>query len=90
MRNKNLTGILIIAAIIAVQAVTLFAMGRPGICECGSVKLWVSEVLSPEMSQHLTDWYTFSHIIHGFLFFFLFRWLSPGFRFGTTWLWRWG
>ena len=62
--------VLVLAAVLVLQA-----MGRPPICTCGAIELWVNEGDSPKTSQMLADWYSPSHVIHGFIF-YGFLWLA--------------
>jgi hypothetical protein len=66
-----------ILPILAVGAIALYARGHPLICTCGYVKFWHGVTVSSENSQHLTDWYTPSHIIHGLIFYAALRFLAP-------------
>lgn len=70
-RRETLITIGICVLVVAVTILILKVMGRPFISNSGTVKLWHAELVSSENSQHLSDWYSFTHIVHGFLLFFL-------------------
>lgn len=74
----------IAAFILTAHAAGLYFMGQPWMYEGGYVKLWHgASVLTPENSQHFSDWYTLSHVIHGLLFYAGLSLVFPQLSMGT-------
>ena len=71
------TFLFIALALLALQATVLSLMGQPLLALAAPFKLWAGNPLGPDNSQQLTDWYSFSHIIHGFIFYGLLKLLAP-------------
>jgi hypothetical protein len=58
-----------VLGLMALQAVVLHVLGRVWICSCGTIRFWVGDIHSAELSQQIFDWYTPSHVIHGMIFY---------------------
>jgi hypothetical protein len=71
------------AALLGIQIAVLHAYGQPLLAASGRIMLWVNDPFSPDTSQQLADWYSFSHIIHGFVFFGLLKLAAPRLGIGT-------
>ena len=71
---------------IFIIGLTLWAWGQPLICSCGDIKLWVPNIFDGGNSQHIADWYTLSHILHGVLIALLGRLIFPKLGFAPLFL----
>jgi hypothetical protein len=81
--RRRLWPALAIVASFAATAILLRVEGRLWICSCGSFKLWISNTCSSDNSQHFLDPYSFTHVLHGFMFFWLIAWLAS--RLNSGW-----
>jgi hypothetical protein len=65
--TKKLRPYLAILLVVAGAAAILWLMGRPLLYKGGLIELWGPA--GPKQSQMLFDWYSASHVVHGFLFY---------------------
>src|SRR5262249_39118206 len=77
---------IVAAALLVTQIAVLHAFGQPLTAASGRILLWVNDPFSPDTSQQLADWYSFSHIIHGFIFFGILHLAAPRLPVGTRFL----
>ena len=82
--GRDLWPWLAIAATLVLVALQLRYQGRLWMCSCGRFYLWVGDARSSDTSQHLFDPYSFTHVLHGFIFCWLIVLLVP-----RLW-WTWG
>jgi hypothetical protein len=75
---------LAILGVIIVAIMLLYQQGRFWLCTCGHFRLWVGDIWSAENSQQLLDPYSFTHLLHGFIFFWLLAWALPK----LAWEWQ--
>ena len=65
--SKNLRPVVATLLVVAGAAAILWLMGRPLTYKGGLIELWGP--VGAKQSQMLFDWYSASHIVHGFLFY---------------------
>lgn len=63
--------IALVGLVLLLVVVVLRAEGRLFLCSCGYFAVWTSDTCSSNTSQQLFDPYSFTHVLHGFLFFWL-------------------
>ena len=63
--------IVAVGMVLLLMIVLLRAQGRLLLCACGHFEIWTSDTCSSNNSQQLFDPYSFTHVLHGFLFFYL-------------------
>ncbi|HEX7332187.1 MAG TPA: DUF2585 family protein [Pyrinomonadaceae bacterium] len=84
-KRDRLLQIVATGLVFLLMIVSLRGLGRLFLCAtCGQFAIWIGDTCSSSTSQQLFDPYSFTHVIHGFLFFWLvallFRRLTPAWQ----------
>lgn len=72
---------LVMAVVLALTVMALRIEGRRWWCECGTVRLWISDIWSSHCSQHLFDPYSLTHFSHGLIFCWALSLIVPRWRY---------
>lgn len=75
MRRDVVLPSLVLSAILAAMVMQLHRQARIWWCACGQHNLWAGDIWSSHNSQHILDPYSFTHVLHGVLFFWILAWL---------------
>lgn len=78
--NRSRAPFIAIAASLFLLALLLWLEGRFVFCTCGVFRLWSGDTCSSTNSQQLFDPYSFTHILHGFLLFWLVALIARGIK----------
>ena len=73
----------VITALLAGMVVALRAQGRLWWCACGEPVPWSWDIWTRHNSQHVVDPYSFTHVLHGVLFYGALAWAVP--RWPVAW-----
>ncbi len=65
------------ALVTVAAAIVLRLMGQPWWCTCGTLTPWSWDIWSSHNSQHLLDPYSFTHLLHGVIFFWALKLVAP-------------
>ena len=69
LKRKTVRGpLLAFVLVLAGMLVSLRWMGRVWWCKCGEFHPWDGDMWSLHTSQHLFDYYSFTHVLHGVIF----------------------
>ncbi len=77
IEGKRFGAGLAITLVLIATVLLLRAEGRLWICSCGRLSVWAGEVCSANNSQQFLDPYSFTHVLHGFLYAWLLMLIAP-------------
>ena len=84
-RNRNIwLPVVVLVLLVPLLALALWAEGRFFLCACGEFQFWVGDTCSSRNSQQLFDPYSFTHVLHGVLLFWIVSLIAKN----ASWTWQ--